>query len=307
MTLHDFYDLLDKELDAVIADNPKDENLHKGGIEQRKARAFLIWFLQFYGKKSIYNSYITDGTDDTSCDIIFSTFDSVGKKVMYVVQSKWCARKNCNDEIKAKEFKATLDDFKLIYSSQKEIKSKTNKTFNEQYETIKQHLADNNSIKFVYLTLNQNNASISENMELFRKQVSDIEIIDIERLKRDFIEVKYKGIQPENPLEYNYEAESDTILLPIEQLDIEKNFLSVKGAHNSYTFLVRPKAIYDLFEKYGFKLFFNNIRNPLIESEYNRQIVQTLRDAPDVFFYTTSSKAYSCFCRTNRNCRSANN
>jgi hypothetical protein len=286
MTLHDFYDLLDKELDAVIADNPKDENLHKGGIEQRKARAFLIWFLQFYGKKSIYNSYITDGTDDTSCDIIFSTFDSVGKKVMYVVQSKWCARKNCNDEIKAKEFKATLDDFKLIYSSQKEIKSKTNKTFNEQYETIKQHLADNNSIKFVYLTLNQNNASISENMELFRKQVSDIEIIDIERLKRDFIEVKYKGIQPENPLEYNYEPENEKIILPIEQLEMEKNFLSIKGAaHNSYVFLVRPKAIYDLFEKYRFKLFFNNIRNPFIESEYNRQLSQTLRDAPDVFFY----------------------
>ena len=285
MTLQDFYDILDKELEAVIADNPRDEKLHKGGIEQRKARAFLIWFMQFYGKKSIYNTYITDGTDDTSCDIIFPTHDNVGKKIMYVVQSKWCARKNCSDETKAKEFKATLDDFKLIYSSQKEVTSITNKTFNEQYQAIKQHLADNNSVKFIYLTLNRNNPIISENLDLFRKQVSDIEVIDIERLKRDFIEVKYKGIQPENPLEYNYEAESDTIILPIEQLDIEKNYLTVKGAHNSYTFLVRPKAIYDLFEKYGFKLFFNNIRNPLIESGYNRQILQTLRDAPDVFFY----------------------
>jgi hypothetical protein len=286
MTLQNFYDILDKELDAVIADNPKDEALQKGGIEQRKARAFLIWFLQFYGKKSIYNSYITDGTDDTSCDIIFPTHDSVGKKIMYVVQSKWCARKNCIDETKAKEFKATLDDFKLIYSSQKEIKSEKNKTFNEQYQAIKQHLAENNAIKFIYLTLNQNNPILSENIDLFGKQFGDIEVIDIERLKRDFIEVEYKGIQPENPLEYNYEAESDTIILPIEQLETERNFLSVKGsAHDCYIFLVRPKAIFDLFEKYRFKLFFNNIRNPFIESEYNRQLSQTLREAPDVFFY----------------------
>ena len=294
MTLQDFYDILDEELDAVIADNPKDEALQQRGIEQRKAYAFLIWFLQFYGKKSIYNSYITDGKYDTSCDIIFPTHDSVGKKIMYIVQSKWCARKNCNKESNAQEFKATLDDFKLIYSSQKEVSSITNKTFNEQYQAIKQHLADNNSVKFIYLTLNRNNPIISENLDLFRKQISDIEVIDIERLKRDFIEAKYKGIQPKNPLQYNYEAESDTIILPIEQLDIEKNYLAVKGAHNSYTFVVRPKAIYDLFEKYGFKLFFNNIRNPLIESEYNRQILETLRDAPDVFFFCNNGITAKC-------------
>jgi hypothetical protein len=77
----------------------------------------------------------------------------------------------------------------------------------------------------------------------------------------------------------------EDIILPIEQLDIEKNFLRIDAPFNSYTFLIRPKTIYDLFEKYGFKLFFSNIRNPLIASEYNKQIEQTMRDAPDFFWY----------------------
>ena len=285
MTLQDFYDILDKELEAVIADNPRDENLQKGDVNTRKAYALLVWFMRFYGKRIHYSINITEGNEDASCDIIFSMPDTVGKKIIYIVQAKWKSRKNCLEKIDSTAFKATLDDFKLIHSGKKEFSNK-NTVFNEQYALVKQHLLENNYVKFIYLTLCQDNPSIAENIQHFQSEIADIEIIDIERVKRDFIEARYKGIQPQNPLEYNYEPENETIILPIEQLEIEKNFLSIKGsAHDSYIFLVRPKAIYDLFEKYRFKLFFNNIRNPFIESEYNRQLSQTLRDAPDVFFY----------------------
>lgn len=285
MTLQDFYDILDKELDAVIADNPRDENLHKGDVNTRKAYALLVWFMRFYGKRIHYSINITEGNEDASCDIIFSMPDTVGTKIIYVVQVKWKSRKNCLEKIDSTAFKATLDDFKLIHSGKKEFSNK-NTVFNEQYALVKQHLLENQYVKFVYLTLCQDNPSIAKNVQHFQSEVADIEIIDIERLKRDFIEVRYKGIQPQNPLEYNYEPENETIILPIEQLEISKNFLTFKGGgHNSYVFLVRPKTIYDLFEKYRFKLFFNNIRNPFIESEYNRQLSQTLRDAPDVFFH----------------------
>lgn len=284
MTFFDFYDALNAELDAVIADNPAEERLHKGDESTRKSFAFLIWFMKFYGKRPIYNLNITEGDDDTSCDIIFSTPDSVGRKIFYVVQAKWKSRKNCTEKLDSTAFKATLDDFKLVYSGQKQFSSK-NDNFNRQYEDLKQHLAENKYVKFVYLTLCQNNSSINENIELFKKQYADIEIIDIDRLRRDFIEVRYKQIQPQNPMEYDYNPEVETIILPIEQLDIEKNFLRVDAPYNSYTFLIRPKTIYELFEKYGFKLFFSNIRNPLIASEYNRQIEQTMRDAPDRFWY----------------------
>ena len=284
MTFYDFYDALDNELNEVIAENPQDVRLHKGDDATRKAYAFMIWFLKFYGKRPIYNLNITDGDGDTSCDIIFSTFDNVGKKIFYIIQAKWNTRKNCIETLDSKSFKSTLDDFKLVYSGQKQFSSK-NENFNKQYEALKQHLAENQYVKFVYLTLCQTNPSVSENVELFKKQYADLEIIDIQRLRRDFIETRYKQINPENPLEYDYNPEIETITIPIEQLEIEKNFLRVDAPFNSYTFLIRPKTIFELFEKYGFKLFFSNIRNPLIASDYNKQIEQTMLDAPSYFWY----------------------
>ncbi len=284
MTFTDFYDALDNELNEVIADNPQDVRLHKGDDSTRKSFAFLIWFLKFYGKRPIYNLNITEGDDDTSCDIIFSTFDNIGKKIVYVIQAKWKSKKNCTEKLDSTAFKATLDDFKLVYSGQKQFSSK-NENFNRQYEELKQHLAANEYVKFVYLTLCQTNPSVSENVEQFKKQNADLEIIDIERLRRDFIEMRYKQIQPQNPLEYDYNPENEVITLAIEQLDIEKNFLQVDAPFLSYTFLVRPKTIHDLFEKYGFKLFFWNIRNPLIASSYNHQIEQSLKDSSSFFWY----------------------
>ncbi len=284
MTFTDFYDALDNELNEVIADNPQDVRLHKGDDSTRKSFAFLIWFLKFYGKRPIYNLNITEGDDDTSCDIIFSTFDNIGKKIVYVIQAKWKSKKNCTEKLDSTAFKATLDDFKLVYSGQKQFSSK-NENFNKQYEELKQHLAANEYVKFVYLTLCQTNPSVSENVEQFKKQNADLEIIDIERLRRDFIEMRYKQIQPQNPLEYDYNPENEVITLAIEQLDIEKNFLQVDAPFLSYTFLVRPKTIHDLFEKYGFKLFFWNIRNPLIASSYNHQIEQSLKDSSSFFWY----------------------
>ena len=284
MTFYDFYDALDNELNEVIAENPQDVRLHKGDDATRKAYAFMIWFLKFYGKRPIYNLNITDGDGDTSCDIIFSTFDNVGKKIFYIIQAKWNTRKNCIETLDSKSFKSTLDDFKLVYSGQKQFSSK-NENFNKQYEALKQHLAENQYVKFVYLTLCQTNPSVSENVELFKKQYADLEIIDIQRLRRDFIETRYKQINPENPLEYDYNPEVEVITIPIEQLEIEKNFLRVDAPFNSYTFLIRPKTIYELFKRYGFKLFFSNIRNPLIASDYNKQIEQTMLDAPSYFWY----------------------
>ncbi len=284
MTLQDFYDAIDAELQTVISENPQDMRLHKGDMEQRKSFAFLIWFLKFYGQRPIYNLNITEGDDDTSCDIIFSSIDIVGKKVFYVVQAKWKTKKNCTGKLDSTAFKSTLDDFKLVYSGQKKYSNK-NENFNRKYAELKQHLDENQYVKFIYLTLSQSNPSVSENLELFRNQTADIEIIDIERLRRDFIEVNYKKIQPQNPLEYDYNPENEKIILPIEQLEIEKNFLRVDAPFNAYTFLIRPKTIHDLFEKYKFKLFFRNIRNPLIASDYNQQIEQTMRDEPDYFWY----------------------
>jgi AIPR protein len=284
MTFTDFYDILDNEFEELIKENPHDDRLHKGDDSTRKSFAFLIWFLKFYGKRPIYNLNITEGDDDTSCDIIFSTIDTVGKKIFYVVQAKWKNKKNVNEKLDSTAFRATLDDFKLVYLGEKKFSSKNN-NFNRQYEELKQHLAENQYVKFVYVTLTQTNPSVIENVEAFRKQCADFEIIDIERLRRDFIEVRYKQIEPTNPLEYDYNPDYDAITLPIEQLDVEKNYLRIDAPYKAYTFLIRPKTVFDLFNQYGFKLFFENIRNPLIASEYNTQIEETLKTEPTSFWY----------------------
>ncbi len=50
-------------------------------------------------------------------------------------------------------------------------------------------------------------------------------------------------------------------------------------------FLIKPKTIFDLFEKYGFSLFFKNVRNPLIKSNFNQEIEKTVLDNPAFFWY----------------------
>lgn len=106
MKLQDFYMLLDAELDRVIAENSYDKRLHQNK-EGKKTYAFLIWFLQFYGKRSIFNQYITEGDGDSSCDIIFANIDTEGKKVFYIVQSKWNNVSKVNSKFDSGLFKAT--------------------------------------------------------------------------------------------------------------------------------------------------------------------------------------------------------
>lgn len=283
MKLQDFYTLIDSELSDILKNNPQYKRLHQNK-QGDKAYAFLIWFLQFYGQKAIYNQYITEGDDDSSCDIIFSNTDLEGRKIFYVVQAKWNNQSNANSKFSSEPFKATLNDFQYILSGQKELTRNLN--FNKKYEELKEHLEANGEVKFIYLTLAHNNPSVNETIEAFEKRNNfPVEIIDIDRLRRDYIEIKYKLIKPTNPLEYDYNPEIEPIILPIEQLEINSNYLEVKNPFESYIFLVRPKTIHDLFEKYGFKLFFSNIRNPLITSDYNKEIEGSLKNNPSYFWY----------------------
>ena len=50
-------------------------------------------------------------------------------------------------------------------------------------------------------------------------------------------------------------------------------------------FLLRPKNIYELFEKYGFALFYKNVRNPLLQSQFNEDIEKTALENPAYFWY----------------------
>lgn len=124
-----FYKLLDSELNDILEKYQGDIDLHKHkNVDQNKGYPFLIWFLQFYGQNGLYKRYITEGKDDSSCDIIFSNKDVEGQEIYYVVQSKWINLKSNEKgqllrknkpikefpKIEKEEFNAVMADFTTV-------------------------------------------------------------------------------------------------------------------------------------------------------------------------------------------------
>ncbi len=286
-----FYDILDNEISAIIErykDLPPIKK-HKD-VKQKKGYGFLIWFLEFYGRLSQFKHYITNGNDDASCDIIFNRTDSHGTTTFFVVQSKWFSRENAKGVIKAGVVKQSLDDFEVIIRGDKQ--KTRNEMFNEQYQALLDHLRKNGKVKFIIFALAGESMEYRDNVESFIKRNAPnckLEVIDIERIKRDYIDLKYKKIIKESPLETNVASELTKISLRIERFAeiTGKGDIIVKknGSYKAYVVMVTPGVLHDLFERFGFSLFYKNVRNPLPESNYNKQIVKTLRDSPELFWY----------------------
>jgi hypothetical protein len=105
-----FYQIINKELSDIINKYPDDEMItkHQNSEDNQKSYALLIWFLEFYGKKTDYLPYITDGPGDSSCDIIFDAKDSRGQNIFYVIQSKWNTEKNASKNIASADMRKSL-------------------------------------------------------------------------------------------------------------------------------------------------------------------------------------------------------
>ena len=149
-----FYDILDGELERIIQSNISDETIKKNTSNNNKGKGYaaLIWFLDFYGQKSLFKQYITDGKEDFSCDIIFSDKNYDGEIIYYVIQSKWVDWKDKNKPIKKidkDEFGKTLNDFETILRGDKGEAS--NEKFNQKYEELVKHLESNGKAKFIFL------------------------------------------------------------------------------------------------------------------------------------------------------------
>lgn len=294
MIISKFYEILNSELKTILdkyaADDKtrkhKDDNLNKG-------YALLIWFLDFYAQKEIYKSFITDGKEDSSCDIIFSNQNNQDEEIFYVIQSKWInfdttkKKEDAYPILDKKELGYALNDFSIVLSGQK--KKGTNEAFNKKYEALKTHLEKNGKVKFIFFTPAKRNYDIDDSINTFNKNYApniSLEVIDMERIRRDYIEFKYKEIQTNNPLEYAYNSEDAPIEINIERFkDSKRDVLAFEGREKSYILMLKPKTIYELFNKFRFSLFFKNVRNPIHRSNYNQQIVDTLLKKPSAFWY----------------------
>lgn len=290
MKIENFYNIVDQELEYLISSAREDSLLRKHkSNDQNKGYAFLVWFLQFYGKQSIFRQYITEGNDDNSCDIIFQNTDTQGKKIFYIVQSKWRNVKKKYPRLDKKEFSNTLQDFNVVLNGN--LPTSKNENFNRKYVEFRQHLEENGLVKFIFFTadLYEKNNTIETAKQNFEQQQGpniSLDIIDIQRIKRDYIEYKFKQVDTNNPLEFDYNPEEETIPLDIVRYEPNtRDLLEYQGREKAYIFLLAPKTIHALFQRFKFSLFFQNVRNPLIHSNYNPQIVDTLINKPNAFWY----------------------
>lgn len=290
MLTEKFYDILDSEIDAII-DRYKDypEIARHKNINQKKAYGFLVWFLEFYGHVSQFKNHITNGGDDASCDIIFHRLNPQGNIIFYVVQVKWFNRKNALGSISTTDVRKSLNDFETIIRGDKQ--ESQNKKFNENHRVLLDHLGKNGKVKFIFLALARENDDYRDNVASFNKNNepnSTVEVIDIERIKRDYIDLKYKQIKKESPLEMREAPDYNKITLRIERFGDatgKGDIIRTSRPYRSYIVRVKPAVIYELFRTFGFLLFYRNVRNPLPESNFNAQIARTLKKQPELFWY----------------------
>ena len=284
MVTKDFYNVIDNELNLLLEKYKGDMFLkkHKSAVNNQKSYALLIWFLEFYGRISNYTNFITDGDNDSSCDIVFDSIDNQGNKVFYVVQSKWNNAENSEKETSKDEILKALNDFETILRGEKQH---VNSKLAQKLAELDTHLKANGEVKFIFLSLSQYRGGADDNISGFKNndEKTKFEVIDINRIKADFIDRKYKKIEPINPLENYQNPEESPVTLEISQKN--GNFIKIEKPFEAYMFLLRPKSIYDLFEKYGFALFYKNVRNPLLQSQFNEQIEKTATENPAYFWY----------------------
>ena len=281
----DFYNVLDEELNIIIKDYDEKLKQKLKQEQQKKSHAFMIWFLNFYSGITNIESFITDGHDDNSCDIILDKNNSQGDKVFYLVQSKWNASKNCNGDFESEVLKSYLSDVQSVLRGDKE-ESKNSK-FNKRYQELLEHIKSNGEVKVLYLTLKNNCEKADANIKSFEATFGgkvSVDSFDINRLKLDYIDRNYKKSSPPNPLEKVYSPEFEKITLSIVK-DDERNFLKVNRPFDAHVFNILPKTIFQLVERYGVSLFDKNVRNPLVSSSINKEIVNSLKNDPSLFWY----------------------
>ncbi len=288
MRTEEFYQLLDGELEALVEDLKDSTAMQRQATrpDLQKSYALLVWFLGFYGKRfSVnYQQFVTDGSNDYSCDVVLTNVDRDGNKRFYVIQSKWNNAKNAKKKVSSKEIKTAIADFNTLLEFDFE-QLNPNKELLPKLKALKTHMDKNGELNFIFLSLASYDGGADEHIKAFEKQDENIKfrVIDIDTIKSDYIDRYYKGITPINPIEKQEDPGQLTVELELAQE--VGNFITIDKPFKAYIVLLRPKAIHQLFARFQFLLFQKNVRNPLLQSRYNEQIQQTAQQNPAYFWY----------------------
>ena len=284
MFIKNFHNILDKELIDIVAElqnsNQPYISKHSKDVNVQKSYAFLVWFIRFYVHIYQYEELINEGVGDSSCDIIFDKINHQNERVFYIIQSKWKSRP---DKIDKNELLKSLNDFDTILrGSSRNPNQSTEKKLLE----LRQHLKANGEVKFVFISTCKYEQDAEQNIATFNQEniKANFLLIDIEKIRLDYIDKKFKNISPRNPLEMYKNPEESPIRLDIIS---KRNYgmIKIEKPFDACVVLVRPKIIWQLFKEYEFSLFQKNVRNPLLASEFNQEIEKTALEEPTFFWY----------------------
>ena len=280
----DFYDIVDSEIDTLLDKYSEEETLkNMKEINSRKSYGFLLWFLENNLKNEItqidkWKSYIVDGEDDNSCDLIFSNKEK-DEEVFYIIQAKWFSRKNCAESNGMTNiYKSCLTDFSMMLKHQK-AESPNNKKFNDMYKKLQQHVDNNGRVRFllVALCVTDKDFRIQELDEYIHSSLVDTQIFDLISMKNTYIDCNMRGYVTDNPLE-NIDPINGKITISIRQ-----NGDLVVKPDNTFIFLLGADHVFELYEKFGTRLFLKNVRNPLTVS-VNQRMEESASNEPGNFF-----------------------
>lgn len=258
--------------------------------ERKKSFAFNIWFLKKAGvlDGDILSS-ITEWSWDNSADSIFTLENYDWKTEFYILQSKWNTIQRCEENIDAKTFNWIITEFNEIKQSKKDLFDTRNESFRLKYQQLLNHVRIWGKINFIILTFKNIDLDTKDKkrIDLFNQDKDFVELLifDINKLKIDYIDEQYKWFKVKNPLISPRKPQEYIELNPVSLNEWNHKIIKFPTPYESYMFFIKPKEIYDLFKKYEYSIFQDNIRNPLEQSGFNKKIADTLKDEPQNFWY----------------------
>jgi hypothetical protein len=265
----DFLDIID--LSDVKADSKDKENFFL-------TRALAAYAIQNHSECSIAISAdsITDGSGDNGIDAIYYDTSS---NVFYLVQSKWIHKGNGEpDNGDIKKFIAGIKDlvnFRFDRFNQKVQKKEA---------IIKSAICDSKTKYQIIIVY----TGINDLAEPSRRDFSDL-LTEY----NDAGEVVFLSVFNQKRIHTSLVISVDE-KQPIDQIVQLKQFGKVSEPYTGYYGQVNGAEIYGWWDKYKKRLFTKNIRGGLGETEVNGEIVTTLEQSPELFWFFNNGVTLIC-------------
>lgn len=254
--------------------NPKTSEEDKQKIFFSRALAAYTLTIEAIADVDIAASSITDGFDDNGIDAIY--YDR-SAKILWLVQSKFIDNgtggiDNGDVEKFAKGVKKLIDaDF-----------SRFNKKINDRKDEILEALDDSTvkiQILFAYTGKQLSTHNWNSINDLLEEQNDPEEVLFFTDFNIDKV---YKGL------------ETGIGVTPINEDITISNWGHIEEPFKSYYGQITGSDLGLLWEKYGRRLFTENIRNFLGASTVNDEITKTIKTEPDNFIYFNNGITILC-------------